>query len=115
MNVIEFFSWTFVLLRFNKNCNQPNFIKVWFVNDFTIFTTFCLSNRCVFDSFCYWFLIKFLKLSCLVLVLAIIGSVIQLILVKLLIVFIIIHQDAPLGFSSRANLYATGLWTRIIT
>ena len=25
MNVIEFFSWTFVLLRFNKNCKQPNF------------------------------------------------------------------------------------------
>ena len=56
MNVIEFFSRTSVLLRFNKNCKQPNFIKVWFINDF-----FCLSNRCVFDSFCYWFLMKFLK------------------------------------------------------
>ena len=25
MNVIELFSWTFVLLRFNKNCKQPYF------------------------------------------------------------------------------------------
>ena len=25
MNVIEFFSWTFVLLRFNKNCKHPHF------------------------------------------------------------------------------------------
>ena len=25
MNVIDFFSWTFVLLRFNKNCKQPHF------------------------------------------------------------------------------------------
>ena len=29
MNVIElFFPWTFVLLRFNKNCKQPNFNSV---------------------------------------------------------------------------------------
>ena len=70
------------------------------MDDFTIFTSFCLLNRCVFDSFCYWFLIKFLKL-------AIITRVFQLIFVKLLIVFIIIRQDAPLGISGRANLYAT--------
>ena len=25
MNVIEFFFWTFILLRFNKNCKRPNF------------------------------------------------------------------------------------------
>ena len=31
MNVIEFFSWTFVLLRFNKNCKQPNFKCVLFM------------------------------------------------------------------------------------
>ena len=46
-------------------------------------------------------------IPCLVLVLAIITRVFQLIFVKLLIVFIIIRQDALLGISSRANLYAT--------
>ena len=28
MNVLEFFSWIFVLLCFNKNCKQPDFKSV---------------------------------------------------------------------------------------
>ena len=60
-------------------------------------------NRCVFDSFCHWFLIKFLKLylvSC-----QFICRVFKLILVKLLIVcvFTIISQGAPLGLAVEMN------------
>ena len=58
---------------------------------------------CLFDSFCHWFSIKFLKLylvscqfSC---------RVFKLILVKLLIVcvFTIISQGAPLGLAVEMN------------
>ena len=36
-------------------------IYLCLIDDFTIFTASCLLNRCVFDSLCYLFLIKFLK------------------------------------------------------
>ena len=59
--------------------------------------------RCLFDSFCHWFSIKFLKLylvSC-----QFICRVFKLILVKLSIVcaFTIISQGAPLGLAVEMN------------
>ena len=53
INVVEFFFLgPLYCSRFNKNCKQPNFIKACFIYDLTIFTAFCPSNRCVFDSIC---------------------------------------------------------------
>ena len=76
------FFWTFVLLRFNKNCKrQPNFKCVLSMTSQSLQPAFFLSNRCAFDYFCYWFLLKFLNgTSCLVLVLEIISRVFHLII-----------------------------------
>ena len=60
MNVIEFLSWSFVLLCFNKNCKPTNFKCVLLMTSQSQLP-FAFQIAVYLTLFCYWFLIKFLK------------------------------------------------------